>query len=640
MLLILPIATFVLLVWLMHERQPGWRAAFMRATTLWAALAVAINELLSVPNWLSATGISIAWLMVAAGGCIFHFVETRAAGGEAGNRTDAGKESPGECLWLVASCVAILALVGIVAVLSPPNTSDSMRYHSPRVVHWLQNHNVGYWPTSNALQLYMSPGAEYLVLHLHALTGGDRFDGLVQWFSMLASTVGVSLIAQRLGAALTGQAFAALLCATIPQGILEASGVKNDFVTALWVVALVYFMLEFARDAGWANTAYIGLTLGLSYLTKTTALLFIPPIALCIFVIYKFVWNRALIARLMLVCAIAAMVNLAPAARNFRFNGALTADTSIGTCHFMNQKIGVSTTVSNVVRNLGLHMVTPSNGVNALIGEKLKQLLRTLGIQPDSPDSTWCASPFQIPEFSTHEAQAPNTLHLFLFLASVATLAFRSRLRDLLPLKLYAAGLMLAFASFCAVLTWQPWHTRLHLPLFVLSCALTGAVISSLWPRWTTAACSAILLIAASPFVLQNEIRPLILQGNILDRSRAELSFADRGFPGFYPFYKTASDFVKKTGCRDIGLDVERETFEYPLLSLLDGGYRTYNVRHMPVPQLQNKVANPMQGFNPCVVVCVACSDRTDAWQKYLKPGITPSVFGSIVVFTVSGKTP
>jgi len=81
-------------------------------------------------------------------------------------------------------------------------------------------------------QLFNPPWAEFAMLHLALLGGDERWANGVQWFSMLGSLAGVSLIAKHLGAAARGQLFSALFCATIPMGILQAAGTQNDYVTA------------------------------------------------------------------------------------------------------------------------------------------------------------------------------------------------------------------------------------------------------------------------------------------------------------------------------------------------------------------------------------------------------------------------
>ena len=131
----------------------------------------------------------------------------------------------------------------LTALIYPPNTPDSMSYHMPRVMHWIQNQNVDFYPTSTTRQLYVSPFSEYVILHLQLIVNGDRLANLVQWFSMFGSLIGVSLIARELGGNTKSQIFSALFCATIPMGILQSTSTQTDYVVSFWIVILVYFLL-------------------------------------------------------------------------------------------------------------------------------------------------------------------------------------------------------------------------------------------------------------------------------------------------------------------------------------------------------------------------------------------------------------
>jgi len=91
----------------------------------------------------------------------------------------------------------------VTAVISPPNVWNAMEYHLPRITMWMSNRGVDFFPTPDYAQLIWGPWAEYAMMHMHLLWGGDRFVNLVEFFSLLGSVIGVSLIAKMLGDPLT-----------------------------------------------------------------------------------------------------------------------------------------------------------------------------------------------------------------------------------------------------------------------------------------------------------------------------------------------------------------------------------------------------------------------------------------------------
>jgi hypothetical protein len=175
--------------------------------------------------------------------------------------------------FVMASWVAIVvALSGAIALFAVPITWDSMSYHLARVAHWGQNHTVAFYPTHIVRQLYQPPWAEYAILHLYILAGGDRLANLVQWVATAVSLVGVSVIARQLGAGPRGQLLSAFVCATIPMGILQASNTQNDYAAALWIVCLTSALLATGSHPGPFPVLGAGASLGLALLTKGTVL--------------------------------------------------------------------------------------------------------------------------------------------------------------------------------------------------------------------------------------------------------------------------------------------------------------------------------------------------------------------------------
>lgn len=183
---------------------------------------------------------------------------------------------------MVAAIASIAVIVGWIAILSPPNSADAMAYHMPRVVYWAQAGSVAFFPTHYFNQIMLQPFTEYAMLHSYVLSGADCFVNLVQFVAFLGSVIGVSSIVQALGVGARGQVFAAVFCATLPNGILQASGAKNDYVLALWLVCLVYYAVRVVLTPSRTGTALLGLSAGLALAAKATAYLFAPPMLLAI----------------------------------------------------------------------------------------------------------------------------------------------------------------------------------------------------------------------------------------------------------------------------------------------------------------------------------------------------------------------
>jgi hypothetical protein len=240
MLVGLLLAPYAVIVIGLRARGRGWRAAAIDAATVCGVLVVLITEMLSLADGLTRQSLASAWLVVGIGTSIYFgkggFRLLRQHGfrvSMSGDRSTPYKLPKGTIVLLLG-VAAILGTVAVIALASPPQTVDAMTYHLPRVVYWIQNQSVAFFSTPDLRQLCMPPWAEFAMLHGHVLFGSDRLDNMVQWGGFLGSVVGVTLLAQLMGAGSRGQVLAAVLCVTIPQGILEASGAKNNYVVAFW----------------------------------------------------------------------------------------------------------------------------------------------------------------------------------------------------------------------------------------------------------------------------------------------------------------------------------------------------------------------------------------------------------------------
>jgi hypothetical protein len=641
------------------RRGQDWRTSFLVSATLWGIWVAATTELLSVGSLLTRGAVAGVWLVASILAWSFALLAAnRRRLSPASNSPESNTASlPSNPLstadwFLLAGLFAVVSLLAIVAFAAPPNTWDAMQYNMPRVIMWIENRSVHFYPTLDYQQLTMSPWSEYAMTHLTILQGSDRLVNLVEWFAFLGSLIGVSLIARELGAGPRGQVVAAIFCGTIPQAILAATSAKPDVAVSFWIVASSFFLLRWKSAATWTNALLASAAIGLALLTKGTAFILLPAIVLVIFWIWPVTNRKRFLVRVPAVLLVILALNGPQFYRNARLSGSPLGFTSPdgdadtkGQRHFANAKFSVRDVAGNVLRSVALHFETPNKRINSWTTARFRQLIHAIGVDPDDPSMIEQGNSgelytFYVPRASRSEVLAGNMFHAILFLLSAAILVllWRSNQRDT---ALLAAGAIGAFVLFCAAVRWQPYNGRFHLPAFMLGCAVIASVLVSRLPRWTLLA-GALALLAAMPYVVSNEMRPLLgiryFHGlgadrtpNIFSTTRDRLYFGDQHLY-LTDSYFAAASAVAASGCQHVALDAFLLHYDYPMLAVLRAGMGGPAVHYVGV---QNRSAIYQRTAEPpsCAVVCLGCALVHQKRSQYAGPGILAFQFDRTIVF-------
>jgi hypothetical protein len=629
MLVILPLLSLVLLSIVLGQRANCWRTGILSASVIVGTFIVATTELLSLFYQFSFVTVLLAWSVFALS-LLIVIIRQKNRQEIIGNLLKAVYLLPKQLTWFLAllllSIIAIAATVGIIALVAPPNTWDSMTYHMSRVVHWIQNASVAHYPTYNLPQLFHPPFAEFGIAHLQILSNSDRFANLVQWFSAIGSAIGVSLIAKELNAKRRGQIFATVFAATIPMGILQASSTQNDYMVTFWLVCLVYYiLLSFKTNDKVYIFWSVGASLGLGILTKSSAYLYGFPFMVWFSLMYfrRYGWRWHAWQTIGLTTAMAIALNSGHYWRNFNlFNSFLGTPANFATAYKI-EVISVPTFLSNVVRNLGLHLdivrtlklekfITPLTG----IANKLILIFHDLiGIDMFDPRTT-ADSYSGIPGISLDENVAGNPLHFFVILAVICYFILRKKLRRDRQLLSYQLVTIACFLMLCLLLKIQIYQSRHHLAIFVLFAPLVGIILEQI-PLQKIANIIALLLIIASlPWVLQNKFRPIVAEANIFNLSRIEQYFINR--PQLQKPYVKATNAILATECQNIGLSlgdgtsVGNEYWEYPFWVLLKNRPQIHleNVNAQNI-SLSKAQTHPHDKFIPCAIIAVRNRNMT-----------------------------
>lgn len=625
-----------------------WRWAAVSSAVTMGVLLVIITEVLGAFSGISRWSVAVAWALLGAGLLASAPLCSRWLY-TALNDIKTFRCTLSAFDARTVSVCFIIAAVCITALLSPPNVKDAMSYHMPRVVEWAERGSVSFYPTPDYQQLTMPPWTEYAMLHAYVLFGNDRFVNLVPFFCFLGCLLVVALIAEELGGNRRIQGIAVLICATIPQGILTASGAKNDSALSFWLAATVYFLLRMRHDSSWTNTLNAAASMALALFTKGTAYLFLPFLFVPCWLMFSRSGRRQMLLRVPVILAVILSLNAILWVRNFKLSGSPLGFSSPdgeqdvnGNRRFAIQRFTTPGVLTSTILNASLHLGTPFDVVNRIIYSTCVKAIHVIGEDPNDPALTAAGKsgilyPFAInPMTWRHEVRAGNLLHfvLIVIVTTIVILKIRTIPRTLL---LLSVALIFAFTVFGVVIRYQPFNSRFHLPMFVLAASLAACVIGMFGRPGFIKALEAVLILDALPYALGNSLRPLMttsgLAHSVFRMSRAQLYFFDQDNQDLVPTYLPALAAARSLSCHDVGIDTSLHRADYQLFALLSPHLGDDMVRYVGVNNRSQAYAKAADYVRPCAVICTGCASSAAkklSYQRYL-PNVRQ--FGDLLLF-------
>jgi hypothetical protein len=628
-----PLAALLCFAAALTVRFSSWgpKKAFLRATVIWGAYLVLTTELLSLISALTRPALLAAWLLPTA---IILGLNGRALGERVRARSFGlgWTRSPLAKLCLLLILV-VLVVTAVIAWVSPPNTYDSLTYHMSRVSHWAQDRSLAPFATGILRQAYMSPGAEYIVLHLYILGGGDRLANFAEWLAMVVCMIAAAKIAQDLGSTQVGQWIAALFVATLPMGIAQASSTMTDFVAALWVACAVSEVIEsYLLPARADHFIFMSLAAGLAILVKPTGPIYLIPFA--ILALWILVRNFRPVDVLLLGAAGAAAVcaiNLGFLARNLEvFGHPFGPAGQTGT--FTNSLFSWRVLVSNLLRNASIHAGTASKWLNDQLYTGIAKVHVKIGLAMDDP-RTSVHDFFSIRKPIPAENSVGNPWQATLALIAAGFAILRPRSRRA-PLLVYLALLAASFVLFSAVFKFTVLGSRYHVTFFVLLAPFVGTIFGGLggWAQWPVV---AVLGLSAITPLLSLRERPLLTRDGkpgIFQQSRQEILLSTSGVGEAYSRF---AGMIDQEACSEVGVKLRGDSPEYPIWVLLGAPRSDLKIdwiiaRGDPTGRFRDPA------FQPCAVICQDCSSTREPFndlpwvaeshglQLYLKQGAVP----------------
>lgn len=513
------------------------------------------TELLSLFNLVSRTSIIIIYSIIALIGFVLWFKYKITISFDSLKKI---KKSD-KFVFLLIILTILLPLL-FTALYYPPNNWDSMTYHMARIMHWIDNKNVNFYLTHNDRQLFSSPLAEYVILHWYLLVDSDIFSNLVQYFSLIITTCASFLISKFLSKNKKTNLLSIVLVLTTPMAIMQASSTQNDLVVSSILLSTIY--LGFKKS--WLS---FGLSIGLGMLTKNTYAIFALPF--CIYFGVKWLkeykQKAILLFLLFLLCVI--FINSMHWYRNYK-EFASPVGPKYMSEQMLNNDHSLQIITSNIVKNTGLQIGLPLKKYNSYVDKLIYDLHKIMNLEINDSGNSWYSIKYQT-QFSIHEDLTGNFL-LTIFLIFSFLFLFKEKEKTY-----YGFAIISGLIIFNYLFKWQPWGSRLMLPILLVSIPLiSNVLIEIIRNKAITFLLIIILIICSWPFIagsskyfgnfptLLNSNRQILPLSEFGRLDRFKRYFSERQI--LYEDFEIVYSYLNKNNIKQIDLFLNYDSWEYP----------------------------------------------------------------------------
>lgn len=446
----------------------------------------------------------------------------------------------------------ILLLLIFQSLVYPPNNWDSMTYHMSRIVYWMNNHTIDYFPTVNLRKNLLSPGAELLIMVPQVLFYSDRFANLLQTFGFalifFSNLYSVKLLNPSLD--FLSRFFISFLSVMFPMALLQASSTQNDLIVSGFLCLSVANLLTLVKSSkNFLNWFQLAVTVSLTYLIKPTGFIVILPIAL--YIVMKnfrkiFVRNNSFLY-FSITSIIFISFILPDAFRKYENTGSFLGNRQ-EVFGFFDP---ISLKLFTAVKAFFYH--TPfSSFCTSEVYLYVDSRVSSLGLANLDP----CLNSSML-----HEDYAGNLVQILLllffaiyFIPAVLYRRRRNTVFLIIPL--------VTWILFHMFIRDQVWISRLHTPIFAIMPLSFVAIKNNAFDR-TKVLVIWLLFLNGIYCILNNQSRPL-LNWDKLIKSR-DLKYYENNSE-LSSKHLSAVTLLQNSNCRALGLILGEDSWDYPLI--------------------------------------------------------------------------
>ena len=509
----------------------------------------------------------------------------------------------------------LLLLTFIQGFLSAPSTTDSMVYHIPRVMYWIQEKTLFQDVIRNSHD-YMAPFGEYILLHLYLIFGNDRMLFFSQWIAYVVSIYVIGLIGFQLGVSQKSIKLIRLFAATLPITVMQASSTQVDMVVTALLLICLHLSL-FLKDHYLAkHSVLLGFVIALGFLTKATfAFYVLIPISVLFLSYYnKFKKSAFIIAPVLLIVII---LQFRFISQNFLLYGnplGVKFSEKGEEAVYINEVISPFSMLSNLTRNLFVHLPVPL--FPSLIRNGIVNLHNLMVFDVNDSRITCCGTKFVVNSILyPQEDIVANPLHLILILAGGFFIIFeKGKLNRDKQVKVLYLSSIISFIVFSALIKWQPFHPRLEIPFFLVGGMSSIIILSQankkrilhIWVALSgVLAIMIIILNVSRPYISYNLFYDLVKSFQPITASVPEAFYIkpreQQYFNARYYWYEpyiAITTLIAQKNNKDttIAFDLP-DGFEYPLWALMKK--QNIKARIIPYSQIDDETVLVSSSVDP-----------------------------------------
>ena len=560
----------LMLLFLKLHKPKDRTTAFFECIIVWNLWSFVLVEVLSCMKLLTAWAVAIGWGIldiILIGFVIGAWHRGRRISGTAAEIRQA--VSNNKLLWITGMIV-----LGLAALTVPYNW-DSMTYHLPRMMHWVQNRSAAHYAANDVRQLASPVLAEFINVQVYLLSGKrDILLNLLQAVSYLVNSWIIYRIADRIGADRKHAYLSTLLFMTMPIAFAEALSTQVDLFATLWMLIFVYCFIDlFEADKLTADRdtlqkcLIMAACVALGYLAKPSVE--VGMVVLLFGLLVRCVKRHDAWQVLVKLAACALPVVLLPLipewVRNYHTFSSL-GDSSVGS----GQLVGtlapnyvIINFIKNFVQNCPSKYLYDSDEWMPKIVRIIARVLRA-DINAASISAGEHAYKLGEPPVYNHDSASSPVVMILAVLCFVLYLLRRERPRS--AGNSYTLYGVLPFVVFCVIVRWSPFITRFMVTYLAMLCPMIGYQIQQLSDESRTER----LRSAAIPIIYFLCLTELFS----LTRFHQEMWHEEASKrPGGYfahnteirPEYEEVFSWINEKGYSALGIRVGELSFEYPI---------------------------------------------------------------------------